>query len=234
MTESQGAERAAILSRDTLIMVAVAGLALGLGYLGGGLVRRPPAPAMPAVPAELSEADDTATVEALIATVSRPPVGGDTGGIAVGAVRSDVASIGEPAPPFDLPALGGGTISLSDYTGQPVALNFFATWCAPCRVEMPFLEAAYQRHGPSGLVILGVDVQESEDMVAAFMQELNLTFPAVLDVEGRLLHSYGVGSLPTTVLISIDGEVATIRRGLYSSEADLEKELRFILADTEG
>lgn len=181
---------------------------------------------------------EVATVEAILLTARGPGTvrqpEDPSGGLSVGVVRSDIASIGEPAPGFTLPTPGGGALALSDLRGRPVVLNFFATWCVPCRVEMPFLQAAHERYGSDKLTILGIDVQEPEDLVSAYLDELGLTFPVVLDESGGQLSAYGIRSLPTTVLIDEAGKVVTIHRGVFTSPRQLDSTLRFVLPEAGG
>jgi peroxiredoxin len=130
--------------------------------------------------------------------------------------------IGDLAYDFALNDVSGNSVQLSDYAGQPVIINFWATWCGPCRVEMPELEAAYQAHQEEGLVILALDQQESAEDVSKFFKELGLNFTAVLDTEGTVSELYGVASvLPTTFFINGDGEVTAIHRGpMVQSQID--------------
>ena len=179
-------------------------------------------------PAQRSSAG-AAAEQAGAAGIAQAP---DTAGIAMGVVKDGVATVGSPAPDFTLPSVTGEPISLADYRGKPVLLNFFATWCMPCAAEMPHLQAAYEEHADEGLVVLGVDYQETAKLVAPFMSQLALTFPAVIDQSGDLSwNKYEVGTLPTSVLIDRDGEVALIAERFYSSREDLEADLQFILPE---
>jgi thiol-disulfide isomerase/thioredoxin len=106
---------------------------------------------------------------------------------------------------------GTNSLSLSDYAGQPVILNFWASWCVPCKAEMPALERAYESHGDEGLVVLGVNQTFIDDLDAArdYVNELALTFPSVRDDTGNISEGlYQVMGLPTSVLITPDGEIA--------------------------
>ncbi len=90
-------------------------------------------------------------------------------------------AVGHPAPDFTLPALGGGDLALADLAGQPVVLNFWASWCGPCRAEMPELQRLHDRLGAAGVAVVGVNQGETPETAAAFLQSLNLSFPVALD-----------------------------------------------------
>jgi peroxiredoxin len=106
---------------------------------------------------------------------------------------------------FTLSDLSGKKVSLSQYRGKLVFLNFWATWCPPCRAEMPSMERLYQKLKGQGLVVLGVDLQENAKSVQKFVDEHKLTFPILLDSDGRVGTTYGARSIPTTYIIGRDG-----------------------------
>lgn len=134
---------------------------------------------------------------------------------------------GHPAPDFTLQTLDGESLSLSDLQGQAVVLNFWATWCPPCRAEMPELQAAYEDYGPGGLVVLGVNQGEDQATVKAYQEELNLTFPVVLDTQFEVSETYQINSLPTTFFIDRDGIIREIVVGQMNA-ALLKQQLRSI------
>lgn len=112
--------------------------------------------------------------------------------------------LGAEAPDFGLEVPGTGeVVRLSDYRGQTVILNFWATWCVPCRTEMPDLQAAYE--GVPDVVVLAVNAQEADPAVIRFIDEFGLTFPVVLDRDGAVREHYGVLGLPATFFIDADG-----------------------------
>jgi peroxiredoxin len=117
----------------------------------------------------------------------------------------------EAAPDFTLQTLDGQAVNLRDYRGHVVLLNTWATWCLPCRAEMPELEAYYQQHQEDGFVVLAVNTQESPDTVAAFLGEHDFTFPVLLDPDGEVMREYGVLGLPTSFFIDRDG----VMRGVW-------------------
>lgn len=110
-----------------------------------------------------------------------------------------------PAPDFSLRTPEGRTLTLTGFRGRVVFLNFWATWCEPCRLEMPEMERLQREFRNHGLVVLAVDLQESPKLVAKFMQELRLSFPALLDSDLRVASQFRVLALPTTILIGRDG-----------------------------
>jgi thiol-disulfide isomerase/thioredoxin len=106
---------------------------------------------------------------------------------------------------FTLESLDGSTVSLSDYRGNAVVLNFWASWCAPCRAEIPHLEAAYQAYKDDGLVILGVNVEESRQMIEPFVAEFAMTYPVLLDDQGRVMNEYRALGLPMSLVLYQEG-----------------------------
>jgi peroxiredoxin len=112
---------------------------------------------------------------------------------------------GDVAPDFSLPTLDGGAQSLSDYKGRTVILNFWASWCGPCRAEMPDMQVVYGELREQDLVVVGVNQGEPRQQVEAFVQEFGLTFPVLLDEEQGLARTYGVRAFPTTFIIDGDG-----------------------------
>ncbi len=116
--------------------------------------------------------------------------------------------VGHLAPDFTLPSLDGQTVRLSDLRGKAVLLNFWATWCAPCRLEMPTIDKAYQEYKSRGLEILAVSLDAgSNSVVKHFMQELKLDFPVLLDPDMEVLRLYRQFSIPATFLIDKQGIV---------------------------
>lgn len=128
------------------------------------------------------------------------------------ALGEPLPQVGHPAPDFALQAPGGGEVRLSDFRGQPVVVNFWATWCPPCRAEIPALEQAHREFG-GDVVILGVDVQESEATVEVFMQELDMTYPVALDPDAAVARGYQVRAYPTTVFVDSQGVIRHIFTG---------------------
>lgn len=120
----------------------------------------------------------------------------------------------KPAPKVDLPRLsGGGKASLADYRGKVVVLNFWASWCGPCRAESPLLERWHGRLKRGGGTVLGVDVLDVSSDARAFVRKFGLTYPMLRDGAGDTLASFGVGAYPETFVIDRRGRIVATRRG---------------------
>ncbi|MFD1031616.1 TlpA family protein disulfide reductase [Metaplanococcus flavidus] len=128
------------------------------------------------------------------------------------AVETGLA-VGETAPDFTLQTLDGEEASLSDFRGKPVFVNFWATWCPPCRAEMPDMEKLYGNMDIEVLAVNLTDTEKSEGDVASFVEETALTFPILMDTEGELSSAYNVKAYPTSYLIDGDGMISFIAYG---------------------
>jgi len=127
----------------------------------------------------------------------------------------DVA--GKPAPDFTLESLEGKNIQLSGYKGQAVLLNFWATWCGPCKVEMPWFVELQKEYGPQGLQIVGVAMDDSsKEDIAKFVKEMGVNYPILLGKEAVGDQYGGVNVLPTTFFIDRDGKIVAREFGLQS------------------
>lgn len=129
-------------------------------------------------------------------------------------VAPDPAPLAEhPAPDFTLTELDGTQVTLRDLTGQVVLINVWATWCPPCRAEMPAIQAAYEQYRDRGFTVLAVNLQEDPVTVAAFMREHNLTFPVPLDLDGTVSAIYQARSLPSSFFVDKTGVIRAVYRG---------------------
>lgn len=126
---------------------------------------------------------------------------------------------------FELQDLSGSTRRLSDFKGKVVFLNFWATWCGPCRFEMPSMERLYRSLKSKGLEIVAVNLQEDRKSVQRFVDEYGLSFPVLLDTTGRIGAAYGARSIPTTYVVDRDGFV--IAGTIGTREWDTEEYIRF-------
>lgn len=134
------------------------------------------------------------------------------------------------AAAFTLTTPAGDTLSLEDYRGKLVLLNFWATWCPTCRAEMETLENYYQAHQAEGVVVLGINYKESAQAVASFVAQRELTFPFVLDEDGKVAAAYGLVGLPVSYFIDCEGRVIGFWPGAVT-DAFLEQTLTPFLAE---
>jgi cytochrome c biogenesis protein CcmG/thiol:disulfide interchange protein DsbE len=117
------------------------------------------------------------------------------------------AAEGKAAPDFLLKDLGGKEISLDDYKGKVIFLNFWATWCPPCRQEIPGFIKAYEKHKDDGLVILGVAVSDREESVKSYVEKSNMTYPIAMG-DSKIIKDYRPGNaIPATIIIDRDGNI---------------------------
>jgi cytochrome c biogenesis protein CcmG, thiol:disulfide interchange protein DsbE len=137
----------------------------------------------------------------------------------------DSVAIGRPAPDFALPDLDGNEVALSDFRGQVVLINFWATWCPPCRAEMPEMEMVYRSNRDDGFEILGVDQREDIELVRSFIDERGFSWVFVLDEDFDVSREYAAYSIPRSILVDRDGTVAHIWTGALTRSA-LERQLR--------
>jgi cytochrome c biogenesis protein CcmG/thiol:disulfide interchange protein DsbE len=124
------------------------------------------------------------------------------------------SGVREPAPPLELPRLSGaGTQSLDDYRGKVVVLNFWASWCKPCREESPLLDRWHRRIKRDGGTVLGVDALDVTSDARDFIRQYKLTYPMLRDGDGGSRESYGIVGFPETFVIDRRGRIAAVRRG---------------------
>ena len=158
-----------------------------------------------------------------------------TGSVAQAAQASDLSGgtparrdvgprVGNVAPDFALKGLDGNVVRLSDLRGKPVLINFWATWCPPCKEEMPTLQAAYQKYRDQGTVFLGVDLKEDAGTIQDFVQKNGYRWTFLLDPEARVSTAYQVSAIPTTYFIDGEGIVRDSHLGAISP-ATLETKL---------
>jgi cytochrome c biogenesis protein CcmG/thiol:disulfide interchange protein DsbE len=119
----------------------------------------------------------------------------------------DSPLVGKPAPSLALPGLDGSDVASSDYAGRVYVVNFWASWCVPCRAEASRLQQFWERYGPEGVGLVGVVYQDDEDKARAFRDEFGLTFPQAMDQDGRAALDFGVFGIPETFVVDQNGIV---------------------------
>lgn len=122
-------------------------------------------------------------------------------------------SIERKAPDFTLKSTEGDNLRLSEQRGDVVMINFWASWCGPCRQEMPLLDGLYQRYSKAGFKILGVNVEEDPEAARKLLKDIPVTFPVLLDDESIVSELYQVEAMPTTILLDRDGNIRYLHHG---------------------
>lgn len=144
----------------------------------------------------------------------------------IGASRSttsrDRVAVEGAAPAFDLPRVGvdGERVRLADFAGRPVVVNFWASWCVPCREEAPVLQQTYERYRGQGLVVLGIDVNDFREDARRFMRKYGMTYPVVYDGKGSTIGKWGVRGFPETFFVDRSGTLVGER---ISGAVDIER-----------
>lgn len=126
---------------------------------------------------------------------------------------SNAASGSGPAPQFTLDSRAGAKISLAQYKGQVVMLNFWASWCGPCRQEMPLLENIYKKYSKMGFTLIGVNVEPDSKAANAVLEKIPVSFPIVYDRDSKVSKLYDVSGMPSTVIIDRKGQVRMLHKG---------------------
>ena len=147
---------------------------------------------------------------------------GQEGTGSIGVNRSELApapEIGYPAPDFTLLDLEGNQITLSEFRGKTVFINFWATWCPPCRAEMPEIEAVYQEYKDKDVEVIGVDIVETKDEVRQFVQQYGYSWTFVLDTTGEVATTYNIAAIPTSFFIDKEGIIRVVNIGAMTKRA---------------
>lgn len=192
--------------RITIVAGLLTGVVAAVALLGGILAF---APEPVAAPTPLpSVAIATATPDPTPVHSAVPSPSASASATPSGPVAGGLFGVGLPAPALVVPQVGGGTIDLANLRGQPVWVNFMATWCPPCVDEFPLMNGFAARYADDGLVILAIDVEEEEGVVAAFAESLGATFPLGLDLDGSAADRWkAAAALPMHFWIDADGIV---------------------------
>jgi thiol-disulfide isomerase/thioredoxin len=118
-----------------------------------------------------------------------------------------------PAPDFALKTDSGSNLRLSELRGDVVMINFWASWCGPCREEMPLLDEIHQRYKPLGFTVLGVNVEEDSRAAKALLEQIPVSFPILFDNDSTVSKLYDVRAMPSTILVDRDGNMRYLHRG---------------------
>ena len=157
----------------------------------------------------------------------------------VGLLAAEADSATKPqAPAFTLPLLNGNGLtgteaSLSDYQGQVVYLDFWASWCTPCRKSLPWADALYQELKDQGFTVLAINLDEEQEMAMEFLQEVPLSFPVLYDGTGTVPPQYQVVGMPTSYIVDRDGKLRAVHTGFNPASADqVADAIRTLIAGT--
>ncbi|MDH5443923.1 MAG: TlpA family protein disulfide reductase [Gammaproteobacteria bacterium] len=142
------------------------------------------------------------------------------------------AQLSGKAPDFTLKSMSGKNLKLSEFRGQVVMINFWASWCAPCRQEMPLLEDLYKKYKPLGFTLLGVNVEEDSSKAATLLKSIKVSFPILYDNKNKVSKLYKVAAMPTTVIIDRDGRLRYLHKGYKPGyEKDYQKQVRALIRE---
>jgi peroxiredoxin len=137
-----------------------------------------------------------------------------------------------PAPDFTLRSVEGPNLRLKEQRGKVILVNFWATWCGPCREEMPHLNRLYEKYRASGFSLLGVNVDEDSRNAAGVASQLGVKFPVLLDSDKQVSKLYDLNAMPSTVLIDRDGKVRYMHRGYRTgTEQEYDQQIRALLKE---
>ncbi len=149
------------------------------------------------------------------------------------AMAADAAAVGagEPAPAFSLPTAAGDTVALDKLRGRVVYVDFWASWCGPCRRSFPWMNEMNAKYGPNGLTVVGVNLDKRRPDAEKFLQQTPASFTIVYDPAGRTPEAYAVKGMPSSYLVDRAGNVVAIESGFREEQkAELETRIRTLLA----
>ncbi len=202
-----------LVARFKFIFWLIATILLSVGavwlfILESQLIARPVHPA-PQIPTPV-----VPFPSATVLVQTQVPLPSPTPGILIGPF------VGQQAPVFSLKNRAGNLVNLEDNRGKVVLLNFWASWCIPCKEEMPLLQTAYEKYRDKGLVVLGINMTDLDDRqaIGKFIQETGVTFPILLDESGSVSSDYRVISIPTSFFIDPTGIIRHFQMGAMSAE----------------
>lgn len=138
-------------------------------------------------------------------------------------VLAGAAHAADAAPDFTLKNRSGGNLRLSEQRGEVVLLNFWASWCGPCRQEMPILNTLHERYSKLGFSVIGINVDKDSSLADKILKDIPVTFPILLDDTGAVSGTFDVSAMPTTILVDRDGNMRYLHKG-YKPGYELEYE----------
>jgi peroxiredoxin len=142
------------------------------------------------------------------------------------------AELSGQAPNFSLKSRSGDTVALADLKGDVVMINFWATWCGPCRKEMPHLDALHRRYKDLGFTLLGLNVEDNEKGALKFLQETPVSFEILFDPANRVSALYDVVAMPTTIMVDRNGNVRHVHHGYQAGyENEYQTQIRALLRE---
>lgn len=151
---------------------------------------------------------------------------------AIVAATTAFAADSGPAPAFSLTSLSGEQAALSQYKGQVVMVNFWATWCGPCQQEMPLLDQMYKKYKPAGFTLIGVNVDKEAPAVKELLARRPVSFPVLLDPANQVSKAYHVDEMPSSVIIDRKGAIRYIHRGYKpGDENDYQDRIRQLIRE---
>ena len=145
---------------------------------------------------------------------------------------STAATLQSPAPDFTLKSRSGENLKLSELRGEVVMVNFWASWCGPCRQEMPLLDQLYKRFSPMGFTILGVNVEEDSADAEKVLGEIPVSFPILFDSRNQVSKAYDINAMPSTFLVDRDGKVRYLHKGYKPGyEDEYQRQIRELIRE---
>lgn len=135
------------------------------------------------------------------------------------------ATLDKPAADFTLKSLSGKNLKLSEYAGDVVMINFWASWCGPCRKEMPLMNDLYKKYQALGFVILGVNVEQELKLAKSFLADTPVDFPILFDSSNKVSKAYDVIAMPTTIMVDRNGNVRYIHKGYKAGDEKKYKKM---------
>ncbi|WP_455198352.1 TlpA family protein disulfide reductase [Kaarinaea lacus] len=145
---------------------------------------------------------------------------------------SNAVEVSGPAPDFTLKSRSGENLKLSEYRGDVVMINFWASWCGPCRQEMPLLEEIYQKYSDLGFELLAVNVEEDSSKADDLLRDVRVTFPILFDNTNKVSKLYKVVAMPSTVIVDRDGNIRYLHKGyLPGYEEEYRKQVKELIRE---